>query len=349
MRILVIGGTRFIGPQVVKLLCQDNHEVAVFHRGKTPGDLPKCVKHILGNRAHLMDFRDTFTSFNPDAVLDMFLSIRQDAMLLMKAIKGITRRLIVISSQDVYRAYGVMIGLESASIEPVPLKETAPLRTKLYPYRTSIFKNDDDPMKWLDNYDKIPVESITSSNPDIPATILRLPMVYGPGDSQHRMFEYLKRMDDGRPCILIGESMAGWRWSRGYVVNVAHAIARAIVNPAASNRIYNVAEKKTLTIKEWVELIGETAGWNGKVIPVPDQILPESMKAHINTRQDLVSDTTRIREELDYDEPIPIHEAVQRTIEWERLHPPNTYEPSQFDYTQEDQIINQVSKHKSAD
>src|SRR5207245_1703293 len=27
----------------------------------------------------------------------------------------------------------------------------------------------------------------------------RLPCVYGPGDYQHRTFEYLKRMDDGRP------------------------------------------------------------------------------------------------------------------------------------------------------
>jgi hypothetical protein len=30
-------------------------------------------------------------------------------------------------------------------------------------------------------------------------------------------FEFLKRMDDGRPAILLEEGFAGWRWSRGCV------------------------------------------------------------------------------------------------------------------------------------
>jgi nucleoside-diphosphate-sugar epimerase len=42
----------------------------------------------------------------------------------------------------------------------------------------------------------------------LPGTVLRLPTVYGPGDYQHRLFEYLKRMDDGRPAILLGEGVA---------------------------------------------------------------------------------------------------------------------------------------------
>jgi nucleoside-diphosphate-sugar epimerase len=37
----------------------------------------------------------------------------------------------------------------------------------------------------------------------IAGTVLRLPMVCGPGDMFHRLHPYLKRMDDGRPGILI--------------------------------------------------------------------------------------------------------------------------------------------------
>jgi hypothetical protein len=40
-------------------------------------------------------------------------------------------------------------------------------------------------------------------------------------------FTYIKRMDDGRPVILLDEAYARWRWARGYVENIAHAIALA--------------------------------------------------------------------------------------------------------------------------
>ena len=53
MRILVIGGSRFIGPRVVKRLHQQNHEIAVFNRGKTPVDFPDNILPIRGDRNNL--------------------------------------------------------------------------------------------------------------------------------------------------------------------------------------------------------------------------------------------------------------------------------------------------------
>jgi nucleoside-diphosphate-sugar epimerase len=51
MRILVIGGTGFIGPHLVRELSQMGHTVAVFHRGKTQAHLP--AESILGERRDL--------------------------------------------------------------------------------------------------------------------------------------------------------------------------------------------------------------------------------------------------------------------------------------------------------
>lgn len=42
MRILIIGGTNFIGPPVVCQLGAMGHEVTVFHRGKTKAELPSA-------------------------------------------------------------------------------------------------------------------------------------------------------------------------------------------------------------------------------------------------------------------------------------------------------------------
>ncbi|MFM9735660.1 NAD-dependent epimerase/dehydratase family protein, partial [Streptomyces niveiscabiei] len=88
-----------------------------------------------------------------------------------------------------------------------------------------------------------------------PGTVLRLPMVYGPGDRQHRLWSYLKRMDDRRPAILMGATQARWRTTRGYVENVAAAIALAVTDDRAAGRIYNVAELDAPEEAEWAQQI----------------------------------------------------------------------------------------------
>ncbi len=50
MRVLIIGGTNFMGPLVVQSLHSQGHAVAVFHRGKTTTTLPEGVQEILGDR-----------------------------------------------------------------------------------------------------------------------------------------------------------------------------------------------------------------------------------------------------------------------------------------------------------
>src|SRR5258708_19715971 len=95
---------------------------------------------------------------------------------------------------------------------------------------------------------------------DLPGTVLRLPMVYGPGDYQHRLFSYLKRMDDNRPVILLDEAEAQWRWTHGYVENVADAIALALTDELAPDRIYNVVKPFTFTIPNRITNIDQSLG-----------------------------------------------------------------------------------------
>ncbi len=101
------------------------------------------------------------------------------------------------------------------------------------------------PFDRSDDYEKILVEQVVMADPDLPGTILRLPMVYGPRDFRHRLFPYLQRIDDNRPAIVLAESIAQWRGPYGYVENVAEAIALAVTDERAANRIYNIAEHST--------------------------------------------------------------------------------------------------------
>ncbi|TET79396.1 NAD-dependent epimerase/dehydratase family protein, partial [candidate division TA06 bacterium] len=56
MRILIIGGTGFIGPHVVMRLTEMEHDITLFHRGPTKADRPSTVNHTRGDRPKLPDF-----------------------------------------------------------------------------------------------------------------------------------------------------------------------------------------------------------------------------------------------------------------------------------------------------
>ncbi|MCZ6631805.1 MAG: NAD-dependent epimerase/dehydratase family protein, partial [bacterium] len=112
MKILVLGGTRFIGAFTVRRLVELGHRVTVFHRGKTNSSILPDVEHVNGDRKNLDTFRDTFKKMSPDVVLDMISFVQSDAQNFMTTFRGITSRAILISSGDVYRAFGIMLGTE---------------------------------------------------------------------------------------------------------------------------------------------------------------------------------------------------------------------------------------------
>jgi nucleoside-diphosphate-sugar epimerase len=256
----------------------------------------------------------------------------------MKTFRGLAGRVAALSSGDVYRAYGRLQGTEPGPLEPVPLAEGAPLRERLYPYRGPAPRAADDPKRWLDDYDKILVERAVLGDGELPGTILRLPMVYGPGDRLHRLFPYVKRMDDGRPGILLDEAMASWRWTRGYVEDVAEGIVAAVIDERSAGRIYNLGEPAALSESEWIRAIAGVIGWAGKIVTVPGERLP-GPPPRLNFAQDLITDTSRIRSELGYGEAASLEERLARTIGWERTHPPESVDVRQFDYAAEDEAL----------
>jgi nucleoside-diphosphate-sugar epimerase len=345
MRILVIGGTGFIGPYVVRRLVNAGHVVTVCHRGQTETELPREVEHIhhptlaYGDRSCFAELADKFRHVAPEVVLDTTNYIERDAQALMNTFRGLARRAVVLSSIDVYRAFGRVRHTEPGPPDPMPLTEDSPLREKFFPVRREPLRDSGDPEQWVDDSEKILVERIVMNDPTLPGTVLRLPATYGSGDPQHRLFMYVKRMVDKRPAIFLDEGLARWRWSRGHAENVAHAIRLAIADDRSIGRIYNVAEAEALTEAEWVRRIGRAADWEGKVIVVPKDQLPAHLNWGINTDQHWEVDTTRIRQELGYQEIVPQAEALRRTVEWERANPPAEIKPEQFDYAKEDTLL----------
>jgi nucleoside-diphosphate-sugar epimerase len=124
-------------------------------------------------------------------------------------------------------------------------------------------------------------------------------------------------MDNGQD-ILMDEAKAQWRWTRGYVEDVAFAIVLAVTDEKAAGRVYNVGERQAQTESDWVRKIGQVAGWRGLVKTAPTAALPQDLVEPYDWRHDLAANTSRIREELGFLEVISPEEALERTIAWER-------------------------------
>ena len=351
--VLLIGATGFIGPHVAAALVRDGHTVVVFHRGSPHSagqqvrPLPPEVREIQGDRRQLRDHAKPLRAVRPDVVVDFVLSSGPQARELMTLFRGVASRVIALSSADVYRACGVLHGSEPGPIEPVPLTESSPLRTRLQTYPVDRIRMLQQIFSWLDEeYDKIPVEqeilgpstALRAGDASLPGTVLRLPMVYGPGDRLHRLFPLVKRMDDRRPFILFDDKQAAWRGPRGYVENVAAAITLAATSPQAAGQIYNVGEPESLSELEWARHVAAVVGWTGTFVTLPPEKAPDHLRTPGNLDQHWAMDTTRIRRELGYVEPIARAEAIRRSVEWERAHPP-AIDPRAFDYEAEDRAI----------
>ena len=142
--------------------------------------------------------------------------------------------------------------------------------------------------------------------------------MYGPGDRQRRVRAYLERMEPVDSAIRLASGQALWRWTRGFVDNVAAAIALAVGDARASGRVYNVGEEPAPTERDWIERIGAAAGWRRAIAEASAGEGAGDTGPAFDWRYHLWIDTARIRRELGYVEPVRVDEAMRRTVEWER-------------------------------
>lgn len=150
--------------------------------------LPPSVLHVHGSfesfSLHLHELRD----FAPDVVIDT-VPYRDKQGQGISHFVGVAVRAVVVTSGDVYRAFGRIWGTEPGRPDAVPLTEESPLRSKPSPDLDGTIDDDN-----------VEVERMVAEI-DLPTTIVRASVIFGPNDPLHRLHRYLKRMDDGRPAI----------------------------------------------------------------------------------------------------------------------------------------------------
>jgi nucleoside-diphosphate-sugar epimerase len=282
-RVLVLGGTGSIGSRVVRRL-SSNHAVGVCARGITRTELPANVRRFPVQDAPLplVHLPPEATDWRPTVVVHLLAMGEAEGRTCVETFGHVARRCVLISSGDVYAAYGRFLRLETGPPQADLLSETSATRSALFPYRAAAAS----PAALEHWYDKLLAEREIAAA-DWEWVILRLAKVYGPGINEDLRTVYGFR------------HQPDWRWTHGHVENVAQAVVTAALHPSASRRIYNVGESVTPTMGE-------------RLARLPERDLPLQDTARYDFAHHLAYDTRRIRGELGFQEELDEEEAMRR-------------------------------------
>jgi nucleoside-diphosphate-sugar epimerase len=280
------------------------------------------VQHLHADRMELGAHRKELASFGPDAAVDCRALTREDSEAVLDALPG-GLRLVVISSIDVYRAFGALN--QDRETDPVPLDEDSPVRPTRYPYRGL--------MPGMDHYDKLDVEDVYLARG---ATSVRLPMVYGEHDYQLREEFILRRLRAGRGRIPFGAGT--WLACRAYVRDVARGVHLVLESPEAAGHVLNLCEDRTYSMRMWSRMILDAAGSTAELVRVADDVLPEDLKPTGTMSQHIVVSAQKACSSLGWTTSDP-EESLGTSVRWHLANPPPV---SDLDFSADDRALASV-------
>ena len=304
MRVLVIGGTKFLGYHLVRELLSQGHEVTLFNRGQTPDDFGSAVERIHGDRNEPHEFRARLKGLEFEVVVDMISYRGEDSRQAVNIFSGRVGHFIHISTAAVYIVTRDF---------PCPLRESDFDRAIL-PQPVS-----HDGL-WLYGTNKRDCELVLREayeSRGFPVTIFRLPVVIGERDYTLRAYSYFLRLTDGGPLLLPD---AGLNVSTHvYQGDVVKTVVGNLMNAKALGQAYNLAMEEILSLRAFVQEAARIIGKKAALIDIPSRFLEElpcgTSISPFSGRRPLVLAVDKARQDLNF-RATPLAVWLKKTIEW---------------------------------
>jgi nucleoside-diphosphate-sugar epimerase len=321
MRTLVLGGTRFLGPFVVNELLRRRHEVAVLSRAAATADPATLVQKrydgpvrvYAGDASAPKCLQDTLRSWQPDLLVDMLHHSAEHAAVVARAGVGL-QHTVHLSCASVYGPRPVC---------PVD-EETETIRPELAAPEVAAQLAADE----------VILAAIVGER--LPATIVRLPELYGPRDPRRAEWFFARRVLDGRARIALPDGGLAI-CHRGFVQNMAWGIAQALTTPKAIGQLYNLGEEKLYTLAQLATGVVRALDTKWDLYSVPGHLWATPYQ-HTS-----FFDLRKARAQLRYRDRMIPRDGLEITLAWLCQQPregwkwPGIAEP--FDYPREDELI----------
>jgi len=281
MEALVLGGSRFIGLHLVRLLNEQGHDVTVLNRGQTPVEYPDGVGTLTADRTDPAQVKKALDGTSYDVVFDISGYTPESLTPVVDALEASVGRFVFCSTTSVY-----------APSDTAPIVEDSPL-----------FRGPD-----ASQYarDKILCEDLLMDAFDdrgFPVTILRPPYVYGPDNYLHqREFSYFARLSQGHRIIVPGNGLN--MVHAVHVDDLANAFAAAPLLEETMGQAYTICGPDAITLDGWVTAIGNVMS-----------IEPEIVHASLSQYHSLSSEAQTFPYAYD-DNLVYTNEKARQTIDW---------------------------------
>lgn len=229
--VLVMGGSYFIGKKIVDLLLSQDYEIYILNRGsKKVTD--KRIKNLISDRNDPSMMKEVLEEHTFDAVIDVSgVSPQQINILLNSLDTSSLKQFIFISSSAVY----------DINNQLAPFKETDKLHSNSY--WTIYSQNKIDSEKVLREY---------FQHKDTVLSILRPPFVYGENNYAPRETFVFEHILHNKPIIVPGDGSTRLQFI--YTTDLAMIISKLLTNPPVNLNIYNVGNRNSVTMIEWIHL-----------------------------------------------------------------------------------------------
>lgn len=246
MDCLVIGGTQFIGRQLVADLLKAGHAVTVLHR-KPRHSLGRRVKNLVADRNNAQAMKSALAGKSFDVVFD--------------------------------NVYDWERGTTSANVEGTVRALGNNLQRYIFmssvaAYGDGLNHHEGDALAPDDSPDIYARNKATSERAlfrlhqrnGLPVVTLRPPFIYGPENPIYREAYFWDRLRAGRPIILPGDGRRLMQFI--YVKDLVRAALRAMEEPAAVGHAFNIANARPLSQTEVVEAMGKACNKPVKFVRV---------------------------------------------------------------------------------
>lgn len=227
MRILVMGGTRFIGVSLTRQLVAQGHEVVLFNRGNKPAPV-EGITQLQGDRKNPAALKAALTGETFDAIFDNNGRELSDTQPLVELFHGKLQHFVYVSSAGVYLKSDQMPHLEGDAVDPHS-RHKGKFHTEAY-----------------------------LAEQNVPFTSIRPVYIYGPQNYNDLEAWFFDRIARDRPVPIPGNGMA--LTQLGHVEDLATAMVAVLGNPQAVGQIYNISGARAVSFDGLARACASAAG-----------------------------------------------------------------------------------------